>query len=197
MRFTFPAPKPPTAHAGRINHRKDSLLIALFLIDTNQPHGQVPSSESRTRPSRHPPGGNDTQETRPRSREARAPEKRLLSFRRRSLPEPILTALPLHTRGAGGSAPRRPLANPDSPPSPRRVPSTLLRDSRRRTLERGAGRLAPSWPSRWPRCPPPPPLAAQAVIMTSSLFLLLPLASEPRTATAAAGGGLVTESSSG
>ena len=110
MRFTFPAPKPPTAHAGRINHRKDSLLIALFLIDTNQPHGQVPSSESRTRPSRHPPGGNDTQETRPRSREARAPEKRLLSFRRRSLPEPILTALPLHTRGAGGSAPRRPLA---------------------------------------------------------------------------------------
>lgn len=197
MRFTFPAPKPPTAHAGRINHRKDSLPIALFLIDTNQTHGQVPSSESRARPSCHPPGKRHARDPTTFSRSASAGEATPEFPTQVAPPELILTALPLHTRGAGGSAPRRALATPDSPPSPRRVPSTLLRVSRRRTLERGAGRLAPSWPSRWPPCPPPPPLAAQAVIMTSSLFLLLPLASEPRTATAAAGGGLVTESSAG
>lgn len=189
MRFTFPAPKPPTARAGRINHRKDSLPIALFLIDPSQPRRQVPNSESGARPSRHSPGkrhpGGRTTFRRSADAGEAAPE----------FPTQVAPRSWFSPFSAG--EPAGPHPTPDSSPSPRRVPSTLLRVSRRRTREPGAGRRAPSWPARRPPCLPLPPLAAQAVIMTASLFLLLPLASEPRTATAAAGGGLVTESCAG
>lgn len=157
MRFTFPAPKPPTAHAGRINHRKDSLPIALFLIDTNQTHGQVPSSESRARPSCHPPGKRHARDPTTFSRSASAGEA-TPEFPTQVAP-PSSFSPPSHCTPAGPGAllPAAPWPPPTLRPAPagsRPLCSASLGAARWRG---GPGAWHPAGPPGGPRARRPHP----------------------------------------